>query len=147
MLFQNLQQPRFQSYLSFPNYPWWSTPHQTQIFILQIHFDCNEYFRLFSLTNIFLMQLFSFLLFVRLKKFIPQEAVVLENSQVDHVLFQQCAQTINKIDISSSDRQGFHDMNFFNWAETCERRRGENRAKLNKSKQDIFGIPAVFFSQ
>ena len=33
------------------------------------------------------MQLFSFLLFVRLKKFIPQEAVVLENSQVDHVLF------------------------------------------------------------
>ena len=91
------------------------------------------------------MQLFSFLFFFRLKKFIPQEAVVLENSQVDHVLFWKCAQTINKIDISSSDWQGFHDMNFFNWAETCERRRGENRAKLNKSKQDIFGIPAVFF--
>ena len=36
-------------------------------------------------------------------------------------------------------------MNFFNWAETCERRRGENRAKLNKSKQDI--LPAVFLSQ
>ena len=59
---------------------------------------------------------------------------------------KQINQTINKIDISSSDRQGFHDMKiFFNKAAACERRRGENRAKLNKSKQDIFGIPAVFF--
>ena len=33
------------------------------------------------------MQLFSFLLFFRLKKIILQEAVVLENIQVDHVLF------------------------------------------------------------
>ena len=88
-------------------------------------FEFRQYFRWYCALTIFineyivLMQLFSFLLFSRLKKYLfprkPQSQKIAKLitffSLVRTSSQYSCHNTVIKMDISSSDQQDFHDMN------------------------------------